>query len=131
MQITPHSYNCIDDVYELGKDYVIILSVMHSSDDQLSDPLVLRLDSYDFGKIPKCVISLRLDGNDWIGKEIMVPQKCPGIYCIAGGVGMCNISNMDEFEESMAQTLNMGKQTLPSWIKWRERDRLHSCGPKK
>jgi hypothetical protein len=116
MERTAATFSSIHELYALGKESLLVWFFIHSNDDELASPLLTALDDYEFGNIPTHLVTLRLDQNEWIGRQMRAPSNCPELHCICCGGGLCRVSSLGEFEESVRMAVNTAKQLQPAWI---------------
>lgn len=116
MKRTAKAFRSIDEMHALGSDYLLIWCFIYATDDQLTSPLLIKLESYDFGEIPTLLVMLRLDQNSWIGRDISIPSQFPELECFCCGGGICRIHHVDECEESISIAVNMANQLHSGWF---------------
>lgn len=116
MNITPKTLNSIDEIYQLCSDYLLVWCFIYSTENDLTSPLLNKLATHDFDDFSTCIISLKLDQNEWIGTDISVPASVPEIQCFCCGGGVCRISSIDDYENSIMKAINLAKQIQPAWL---------------
>jgi hypothetical protein len=116
MDKTPKSFNSIGEIHALGNEFILVWCFVYANEDQLDSPLLQRLESHDFGEFPTCIIRLKLDENSWIGKDVQTPPILPEVQCFCGGAGLCRMTSMDEFDETISIAENMAGQMHSIWL---------------
>ncbi len=111
-----HSFHSIGDIHALGRKFILVWAFVYANENQLGSPLLQRLESHDFGEFPTRIIRLKTDENSWIGKDIQMPAVLPEVQCFCGGPGLCRMTSMDEFDETISITKNMADQLYPQWM---------------
>jgi hypothetical protein len=116
MERMAKSFNSISEIFALGEEFILVWCFVYANEDQLDGQLLQRLEAHDFGEFPTCIITLKIDDNSWIGTDIQTPPVLPEVQCFCGGAGLCRMTSIDEFDDTIRIAENMAGQMYSIWL---------------